>query len=173
MPQLSLHTPVGAVTVSAEDEVIVALDWGWGRDQEATPVLERAKRWLQAYFDGEPGPMDLPLDPFGTAYRRRVWQVLGEVPLGSARSYRQMAEIAGGSARTIGTAMANNPIPLLIPCHRVVGSGPRGQFLLGGYSGGEGIETKRFLLDHEARIAGHPLGWSGRPAGKGLEEVLP
>lgn len=172
MPQLSLHTPIGPVTVSAEEEAIVALDWGWGRDQEATPVLLRAKAWLQAYFDGEVSPMDLPMNPFGTAYRRRVWQAIGEIPCGAVASYRRVAETAGGSPRSIGTAMATNPIPLLIPCHRVVGSGPAGRLVIGGYSGGEGIETKRFLLDHEARMAGHAAGWAGRPAAAGRQEAL-
>lgn len=163
MPQLSLHTPIGPVTLSAEGETIVAVDWGWGRDQEPTPVLLRGKAWLQTYFDGEVTPMDLPLAPFGTPYRRRVWQAIGEIPCGAAWSYRRVAETVGGSPRSIGTAMATNPIPLLIPCHRVVGSGALGQLVIGGYSGGDGIETKRFLLDHEARIAGQAAGWSGRP----------
>jgi methylated-DNA-[protein]-cysteine S-methyltransferase len=172
LPQLSLHTPVGPVTVSAEDERIVAVDWGWGRDQEATPVLLRAKAWLQDYFDGAVKPMDLPLDPFGTPYRCRVWQAIGEIPCGAAWSYRHVSETVGGSPRSIGTAMATNPIPLLIPCHRVVGSGALGRLVIGGYSGGDGIETKRFLLDHEARIAGLASGWTGRSVSAGPQEAM-
>ncbi len=156
MPQLSLHTPVGPVTISAEDEVIVSLDWGWGRDQQPTPLLARAKAWLEAYFDGRMQPMDLPLDPYGTAYRRRVWSAIAGIAPGEVWSYRRVSELAGGSPRSIGSAMAHNPIPLLIPCHRVVGSGPMGRMVLGGYSGGEGTETKRFLLSHEARATGRP-----------------
>lgn len=153
MPQLSLHTPVGAITVSAEDEAIVALDWGWGRDQEPTPLLLRAKAWLQAYFDGEAGAMDLPLNPAGTPYRQKIWRYICEIPPGSVASYRMVAEAAGGSPRSVGMAMASNPIPLLIPCHRVLGQGAGGAYRIGGYSGGEGIETKRFLLALEARAA--------------------
>lgn len=171
MPQLSLHTPIGPVTVSAEDAAIVALDWGWGRDQDPTPLLLQARDWLQAYFDGEVRPMDLPLAPFGTAYRRRVWETILGIPCGAAWSYRRVAEDAGGSARSIGMAMATNPIPLLIPCHRVVGSGAGGRMLIGGYSGGEGIETKRFLLDHEARLAGHADGWTGRAVPPAQEDA--
>ncbi|HEX3982895.1 MAG TPA: methylated-DNA--[protein]-cysteine S-methyltransferase [Acidisoma sp.] len=151
MPQLSLHTPIGPITVSAEDNVIVAVDWGWGRDQEATPILIRARTWLQDYFDARIAPMDLTLDPHGTAYRRRVWATVAGIAPGEAWSYRQVAEIAGGSPRSIGMAMASNPIPILIPCHRVLGSGPNGRLTIGGYSGGEGIETKRFLLNLETR----------------------
>jgi len=151
LPQLSLHTPIGPLTISAEDEAIVAVDWGWGRDQEPTPVLLSAKAWLQRYFDGAVDAMALPLAPFGTPYRKRVWHSICDIPLGATRSYLAVARLAGGSARSVGGAMATNPIPILIPCHRVLGSGPRGTLVIGGYSGGEGIETKQFLLDLERR----------------------
>ncbi len=149
MPQLSLHTPIGPITVSAEADVIVAVDWGWGRDQAPTPLLLAAKAWLDAYFDGDIGPMSLPLSPSGTAYRRRVWATICDIAPGETRSYQAIAQRAGGSPRSVGGAMAANPVPILIPCHRVVGSGARGG--IGGYSGGDGIETKCFLLDLERR----------------------
>jgi methylated-DNA-[protein]-cysteine S-methyltransferase len=151
LPQLSLHSPVGDLTVSEEDGRIVALDWGWGRDQSETPVLNEARRQLQAYFDGELAEFTLPLEPFGTAYRRRVWAALCRIPVGQTRSYAELAAEAGGGARSIGGAMACNPIPILIPCHRVVASAG-----LGGYSGGEGLPTKRFLLALEQRLAALP-----------------
>ncbi len=151
LPQLSLHTPIGPITVSAEEDAIVALDWGWGRDQDPTPLLLRAKSWLQAYFDGEIGPMTLPLAPAGTLYRRRVWATIAAIPPGTTWSYQAVALAAGGSPRSVGGAMAANPLPLLVPCHRVVGRGPGGSATIGGYSGGEGIATKRFLLDLERR----------------------
>ena len=149
LPQLSLHSPVGDLTLSEEDGSIVALDWGWGRDQEPTPALLEARRQLNAYFDAELSQFTLALAPFGTQYRRRVWQALCEIPAGQTRTYAGLAEMAGGGARAIGGAMACNPIPILIPCHRVVASSG-----LGGYSGGEGLQTKRFLLALEQRIAG-------------------
>ena len=151
LPQLSLHTPAGPITVSAEADAIVAVDWGWGRDQDPTPLLLRAKAWLDAYFDGEIGPMTLPLAPAGTAYRQRVWSTICAIVPGQTQSYQAIAQLAGGSPRSVGGAMAANPIPILIPCHRVVGSGPRGGSTIGGYSGGEGLETKRLLLDLERR----------------------
>ncbi len=151
MPQLSLHTPVGDITVSEDEGAIVALDWGWGRDQEATPVLLEARRQVQAYFDGDLAAFTLPLAPWGTAYRKRVWQALCDIPTGQTRSYAELAETAGGGARSIGGAMACNPIPILIPCHRVVASNG-----LGGYSGGDGLPTKRFLLALEQRFATPP-----------------
>jgi methylated-DNA-[protein]-cysteine S-methyltransferase len=141
LPQLSLHTPIGDITVSEEDGAIVALDWGWGRDQSETALLRAARDQLHAYFDGELTRFDLPLAPAGTLYRRRVWGALCAIPYGETRTYHQIAAIAGGVARSIGQANGSNPIPILIPCHRVLaGNG------IGGYSGGEGIATKRLLL---------------------------
>jgi methylated-DNA-[protein]-cysteine S-methyltransferase len=148
LPQLSLHTPVGDITLTEEDGSIVALDWGWGRDQSISPQLAEARRQLHAYFDGERSHFALNLAPHGTPYRRRVWQALIEIPPGQTRSYAELAATAGGSARSVGGAMANNPIPIIIPCHRIVASGGPG-----GYSGGDGLPTKRFLLALEQRRA--------------------
>ena len=141
MPQLSLHTPVGDITVFEEDGAIVSLDWGWVREQMSSPVLECAREQLQAYFDGDLTEFDLPLAPAGTAYRRAVWQALCEIPYGTTCSYLDIARRAGGSPRSVGQANGSNPIPLIIPCHRVVAAAH-----IGGYSGGDGLPTKRWLL---------------------------
>jgi len=144
MPALSMHAPVGDLTIFAEDEEIVALEWGWGSVQDPSPVLLRAKAALEAYFDGAALPDDLPLKPAGTAYRQKVWAALRQIPAGQTRSYAEIARVVGGSPRSVGGANAANPIPIFIPCHRVLGSAG-----LGGYSGGEGLATKRALLDLE------------------------
>ena len=161
MPQLSLHTPLGALTVSEEDGAIVALDWGWGRDQDETPLLLRARDQLHQYFDGERTGFDLPLAPSGSPYRRRVWAALERIPYGETRTYLQVAGTAGGAARSVGQASGNNPVPILVPCHRVVAR--RG---LGGYSGADGPDTKRFLLELEARTrrAASPAPTGDRPS---------
>ena len=147
MPQLALHTPIGDLTVSEEDGEIVALDWGWGSAAQAeTKLLREACAQLHAYFDGDLTEFDLPLAPAGTSYRRRVWQALRDIPYGATRSYAAIAAVAGGSARSVGQANGCNPIPIVIPCHRVVATTH-----LGGYSGGEGLATKRYLLALETR----------------------
>ncbi|MDT7953340.1 MAG: methylated-DNA--[protein]-cysteine S-methyltransferase [Acetobacteraceae bacterium] len=157
MPQLSLHSPLGDLTISEEDGVIVAVDWGWGRDQEPTPLLGEARAQLHAYFDRRLIRFDLPMAPAGTPYRQRVWAALREIPAGQVRTYADIAAVAGGAARSVGQANGANPIPVLIPCHRVVAvAGANGRWTsagIGGYSAGDGATTKRFLLQLEARAA--------------------
>jgi methylated-DNA-[protein]-cysteine S-methyltransferase len=147
MPQLSFLTPLGPLTLSEEDGAIVALDWGTGRDQAETPLLLEAREQLQDYFDGQRTGFDLPLAPFGSAFRQKVWAALRAIPPGETRGYGDLAKALGTAARAVGQANGANPIPIIIPCHRVVGAGG----LLGGYSGGEGPETKRYLLELERR----------------------
>ena len=144
MPQLSLHSPLGALTLSQEDEGLVALDWGWACRQQETDLLRRAAAQLQAYFDGELRRFDLPLAAAGTPYRLKIWAALSRIPFGATRTYGAIAAEIGGSARAVGQANSRNPLPILIPCHRVVAK--RG---LGGFTAEGGTETKRFLLDHE------------------------
>jgi methylated-DNA-[protein]-cysteine S-methyltransferase len=146
VPQISLHTPIGDLSVSEDDGAIVAVDWGWGSQQSATPLLRRAREQLHAYFDGELTEFDLLLAPAGTPYQQRVWQALCAIPHGATRSYLDIVHTAGGSPRSVGQANGKNPIPIIIPCHRVVATTH-----LGGYSGGAGLATKRWLLAHEAR----------------------
>ena len=147
MPQLSCLTPIGDLTISTEDDAIVALDWGRGRDQARTPLLREAASQLQDYFDGLRTSFDLPLAPQGSAFQQRVWAALLAIPPGETRSYGDLARLLNSSARAIGQANGRNPIPIIIPCHRVVATGGR----LGGYSGGDGAGTKRILLGIERR----------------------
>jgi methylated-DNA-[protein]-cysteine S-methyltransferase len=166
MPQLTCLTPLGEVTVSEEDGAIVAFDWGRGRDQARTPLLMRAVAQIQDYFDNPGTCFDLRLAPHGTVFQQQVWRALRAIPAGETRSYGDLAVQLGTSARAIGQANGANPIPLLIPCHRVLAAGGA----LGGYSGGEGPSTKLWLLNHERRLRAPeaaanqselPLGLSG------------
>jgi methylated-DNA-[protein]-cysteine S-methyltransferase len=153
MPQLSLHTPLGEVTISEDGGTIVALDWGRGRDQEATPLLREACDQLQEYFDGKRMSFDLPLAPVGSDFQKRVWAALCAIPPGETRSYADIARAVGSAPRAVGGANGANPIPLFIPCHRVIAADGS----LGGYSGGDGPATKRYLLDLESRALFLPL----------------
>jgi methylated-DNA-[protein]-cysteine S-methyltransferase len=149
MPHISLHTPLGELTVFEAEGAIVALDWGRAQPSETTPLLREAATQLQDYFDGLRTRFDLPLAPVGTAFRRQVWAALCRIPPGETRSYIDIArEVGCLSPRAIGQANGSNPIPILIPCHRVIAADGS----IGGYSGGEGLPTKRWLLALEARV---------------------
>ena len=148
MPQRSCLTPLGEVTISEDDGAIVALDWGRGRDQARSPLLDEAVAQLQDYFDGGRSDFDLPLRAHGTAFQQRVWDALRAIPIGQTRSYGELAKLLGSSARAVGQANGSNPIPIFIPCHRVLAAAGA----LGGYSGLEGPPTKLWLLEHERRM---------------------
>lgn len=152
MPFISLNTPVGPLTVFADDEAIVAVDWGWPPENTEPPgaLLERARDQLEAYFDGSLQHFDLPLIPHGTPFQRKVWAAIAAIPFGKVRSYGDLARELESGPRSIGGACGRNPIPIIIPCHRVLGSNGG----LGGYSGMDGIDTKRQLLSLEGVVLG-------------------
>ena len=112
-----------------------------------TPVLEQAFLQLNAYLAGELTEFSLPLAPKGTVFMQRVWQALLAIPYGTTASYKEVAIAINQpkAVRAVGMANAKNPIPIFIPCHRVIGSD--GQLV--GYSGGNGLATKEFLLNLE------------------------
>lgn len=144
MPQISINSPVGALTIFEFDGKIVALDWGFVDEMETSPVLEEAKRQLNAYFAGTLDHFDLPLAPDGTDFQKAVWDAMGKIPKGQTATYKELAAAAGSpkAFQSVGTACGLNPIPIIIPCHRVLASGDKP----GGYSGQGGLETKRDLL---------------------------
>ena len=142
MSYLSIHSPLGPLTVFEDGGAIVAIEWGRGPEPGATPLLEEAGAQIDAYFDGRLTAFDLPLRPAGNAFRQAVWQQMRKIPYGHTRTYGELARSLGSAPRPVGGACGRNPIPIVIPCHRVIGAGGR----MTGYSGGAGIETKRALL---------------------------
>lgn len=148
MSQLSMHTPVIDITITELEGSIIALDWGWSPFQESSPLLNEAKRQLDAYFDGDLSKFDLPINPMGTKHQEKVWKAMCEIPYGETTTYGDMAKNIGSAAQAVGTACGRNPIPILVPCHRVVGSAGK----LGGYSGDGGLYTKRALLVLEGAL---------------------
>lgn len=158
MPHTSIHTPLGPLTLFEEDGAIVAVDWGEAPSGgPPTPLLRDAATQVQDYFDGGRTSFDLPLAPQGTPFQKRVWDALCRIPHGETRSYADIGrEIGCRAARAIGQANGANPIPILIPCHRVVAANGS----LGGYSGGDGQATKRYLLQLERRASAARAGGS-------------
>lgn len=148
MHQLSMHSPVIDITISELEGSIIALDWGWSPFQSPSPLLREAKRQLDAYFDGDLTAFDLPLGPMGTKHQERVWQAMCNIPYGETRTYGELAKELASGAQAVGSACGRNPIPILIPCHRVVARAGK----LGGYSGDGGLYTKRALLVLEGAL---------------------
>lgn len=148
MTQLSMHSPVGDLTVSEDDGAIVSVDWGWGAMQAETPLLLEAKRQLDLYFDGELKQFDLPLRPYGSKLKKQVWDAMLRIPYGFTETYGKIAAEVGAPARSVGSACGANPIPIIIPCHRVLAANGG----MGGYSGDGGVETKVFLLRLEGAL---------------------
>lgn len=145
MMRATHQTPTGPVTITEEAGAIIALRWGradvaqTGGDR--SPLLARAAAQLDAYFAGDLRAFDLPLAPAGTAFQRDFLALLRAIPYGETRRYGEIARQMGVSAQAIGQACGANPIPIFIPCHRVLAA--KG---LGGFSGGIGVETKVALL---------------------------
>ena len=142
MKAASLDSPFGPLTVTEEDGQITALSWHGGRS-DRSPVLDEAVRQLSEYFAGTRRAFDLPL-AMGEGFRAAFLTALTEIPFGETRTYGDLAKDLGVNAQAIGQACGSNRIPILIPCHRVLGTGN-----LGGFSAPGGIETKVALLRHE------------------------
>ena len=148
MPYLSLPSPVGDLTLFEDDDKIISLDWGGVDGGEETPLLLEAMQQLEDYFDGSRKSFDLPLAPQGTAFQQKVWAALRQIPFGQVLRYGDLAKLVSSAPRAIGGACGKNPIPIIIPCHRVIASNGG----LGGYSGLDGLESKQFLLDLEGVV---------------------
>ncbi|HUA39996.1 MAG TPA: methylated-DNA--[protein]-cysteine S-methyltransferase [Streptosporangiaceae bacterium] len=158
---VTLPSPIGPLTLVAEAGELTALymdaqqhrpedgTLGVPGDPDAAPFAAAARQ-LAAYFAGQLTEFDLPLAPAGTPFQRRVWAALQTIPYGQTWSYAQLADKIGQptAVRAVGLANGRNPIALVIPCHRVIGSDGS----LTGYGGG--LDRKRFLLDLEGRAAG-------------------
>ncbi|MCW8861504.1 MAG: methylated-DNA--[protein]-cysteine S-methyltransferase [Rhodospirillales bacterium] len=145
MSHISTHTPFGELTLFEEDGAIIAIEWGRAPDGRETPLLKKAVRQIGEYLDGRRDAFDLPLNPNGTDFQKKVWSALGRIPKGKTRTYGDVAKELKSGARAVGTACARNPIALVIPCHRVVAANG----VIGNYTGAEGPETKRAILRFE------------------------
>ena len=151
----AIPSPVGLLTLASDGRAVTGL-WLEGQkyfgaglpdavQEKSLPVFEAARAWLESYFAKAPLPPLPPLAPQGSPFRQAVWQLLGEIPYGATTSYAALAARLGSSPRAVGGAVGRNPISILIPCHRVVGSGGA----LTGYAGG--LARKQFLLELERR----------------------
>jgi methylated-DNA-[protein]-cysteine S-methyltransferase len=160
-----MHSPVGRLTLVASDDGLAAILWENDRprrvqlnidaEENGHPVLVETERQLQEYFEGRRKRFALKLDLSGTAFQRKVWNALLTIPFGETRSYAQIARQIGnpGAARAVGAANGRNPVSIVAPCHRVIGS----TGALTGFAGG--LRVKAQLLAFEG-----PEPQGARPA---------
>jgi methylated-DNA-[protein]-cysteine S-methyltransferase len=154
---ITMSSPVGELRLIAGETGLRAILWGAedtariaSIDEDdlvegTTPVLDRAVSQLEEYFAGTRREFDLPLDPAGTAFQQSAWKVLCTIPYGQTISYGQQAQQLGdpNKARAVGAANGKNPLSIVVPCHRVIGSSGH----LTGFAAG--LDIKSWLLDHE------------------------
>jgi methylated-DNA-[protein]-cysteine S-methyltransferase len=148
--------------VLVSDEGVVWLDWSADKKEiekklEGYPPvevgaavrrnLERVRREINEYMSGERKKFTVPVAPEGTAFQKSVWEALCKIPFGKSATYGELAKQLGkpGAARAVGSAAGKNPVPIIIPCHRLIPSNCK----LGGFSAGAGVEDKKKLLEHE------------------------
>lgn len=142
MSTRAIETPIGPLTLQADEAAVTAIRFGADGARDASPLLDAAEAQLREYFAGARRTFDLPLAPHGTAFQQRVWAALRAIPYGETRTYGELAAAidSPNAGRAVGMANHRNPIPIIIPCHRVIGANGT----LTGYAGG--LEIKRRLL---------------------------
>ena len=151
MASTVVDTPIGPLGLTASDSALqgVMFDGRRVRVEGSSPVLDEAARQLDAYFAGELVAFDLPLELNGSEFNRRCWLALASIPYGQTVSYGEQARRLGlgpDAARAVGAANGQNPLPIVLPCHRVIGADGS----LTGFGGG--LDVKRFLLEHEGAL---------------------
>jgi len=161
-----LHSPIGRIEVVGDGRAVTSLAIERdgllphdGEEESGDAVLDRAVAQLEEYFAGSRHEFDVPVDLRGTAFQRAVWEQIVQLQWGEVVSYGELGQATGRATagRAVGGAVGANPIPIIVPCHRVLGADGR----ITGYSGGEGIPTKSWLLEHEG--VPHTVPASARP----------
>lgn len=164
MSTRTIETPIGPLTLQADEAAVTAIRFGADGAQDVSPLLDAAEAQLREYFAGTRRTFDLPLAPRGTAFQQQVWAALRAIPYGETRTYGELAAAIGSpsASRAVGMANHHNPIPIVIPCHRVIGANGT----LTGYAGG--LEIKRKLLALEGITILKQATYGKMTAGKTL-----
>ncbi len=145
MAYLNLDSPFGPLCLTAQDGAITQLNWRHKQTESTDPVLLQARDALIEYFDGKRRAFTLPMKVDASDFQIAVCDAMRAIPFGETRTYGDIAKDLGVTAQAVGQACGANPIPILIPCHRVMGANGK----LTGFSGAGGVETKVALLRHE------------------------
>ncbi|MFM7013386.1 MAG: methylated-DNA--[protein]-cysteine S-methyltransferase, partial [Actinomycetota bacterium] len=145
---LCVDSPIGPITLRAKAEKLVAVEIGKRtKNFGEAEVLKKANSQLANYFAGKLSKFDLPVEVTGTEFQKKVWKEIARLGFGRSISYGEIAKAIGSprASRAVGAAVGANPVPLIVGCHRVLGSGGK----ITGYTGGKGIKTKAWMLRHE------------------------
>ena len=152
--KFTVPTPVGDISVYIRNEKVVQVDYASrtrATSKKLSPCAARIKKQIQSYFQSAAHKFDLPLETDGTDFQKRVWRLLRTIPTGKTLTYGEIAKRLHTSPRAVGNACRTNPVPLIVPCHRVVAKEGIGGF--GGKTEGANISRKRWLLNHEGAIS--------------------
>ena len=151
-----VQSPIGRLILASDGTALVGVwmanasprDASWSHHKSDDDILAKTREELEEYFDGRRRTFDVPLAPNGTEFQRSVWHALTEIPFGTTISYAELARRVGNEAavRAVGAANGRNPIPVIVPCHRVIGSDGS----LTGFGGG--LPRKKWLLQHERAL---------------------
>ncbi len=154
LTSLAIDTPIGPLTIFASDKAVTRLDFAAGKSFSASPqsmaVADQAASELGQYFAGHRKSFDVAVVLLGTDFQRSVWREIERVRFGETKTYAELAGAIGNpkAARAVGGAVGANPVPIIVPCHRIMGAAGK----LTGYSGGTGIPTKIQLLKLEGLL---------------------
>lgn len=141
-----IKTPVGNIKINEENNYITSIEYTEEDIQESdNPLINKVKKQLEEYFSGKRKEFDIPLNPKGTEFQQKVWNALKEIPYGELRSYKQIAERIGNplACRAVGNANNKNPIMIVVPCHRVIGTNGS----MTGYACGINIKEQLLRLE--------------------------
>lgn len=151
-----MNSPVGKIEIIEENEKLIELNiYNEEKNEQKNKIIEKdtrllleVEKQLKEYFKGKRTKFEIPLNPKGTEFMKKVWKELLKIPYGEVRTYKEIAEKVGNSkaSRAVGMANNKNPIPIIIPCHRVIGSNNK----LVGYA--LGLDMKKYLLDLERKV---------------------
>ncbi|MDD9906114.1 MAG: methylated-DNA--[protein]-cysteine S-methyltransferase [Rhodospirillaceae bacterium] len=150
MPVQTFDSPIGPLYVITDGDRISRFSFGPApAPDDPSDLTRKTEAWTRAYFEGGADPYELPLAAIDSPFQAKVRAAMLAIPFGQTRTYGDIAKDIDGNPRAVGQACGRNPIPLIVPCHRVLAAGGS----LGGFSGGDGLPTKKKLLAHEARFA--------------------
>lgn len=150
--QSVFNSPIGLIQLTIENDYLIKVDFIEDKEiyqDEINELMQKCKTQLSEYFEGKRFVFDLPIKLNGSEFQKKVWNEVSKISFGKTKSYLQIAEQIGdkNSIRAVGLANAQNPIPIIIPCHRVIGSDGK----LVGYAGG--LQRKKWLINHEAKYS--------------------